>query len=214
MTRHYTLFDKLLIELEHAAKTILTKKTISSRKSPADTIKNTTPLDNNKKQKSSALMRIDHTGEICAQALYRGQAFVAKTESTRAHLWHAADEEHDHLAWCQKRLNELNSHRSFLNPFWYSGSFIIGATAGLVSDQLSYSFVVETENQVMKHLDEHLEHLPTEDKKSHAILNQMKTDEEQHAKNAQKRGGKRLPFPIRAIMKLQSKVMTTTAYYF
>ena len=214
MTRHYSLFDKLLIEVEHALQTVIAKNTASQRQSPGDLINNKTQLTDKDKQKASSLMRVDHTGEICAQALYRGQALVAKNETTRAHLYHAADEENDHLAWCQKRLDELDSRRSYLNPLWYSGSFLIGATAGLISDRLSYSFVVETENQVMKHLDAHIKHLPQQDEKSKAILKQMKTDEQMHANDAQDKGGSRLPLPIRIVMKLQSKIMTFSAYYF
>lgn len=213
MSRNYSLLDKLLIEFEHAAKTLLIKAPKSQRQNPADPLENTT-LSKTESQISASLMRVDHTGEICAQALYRGQAFVAKSENTRAHLWQAADEEHDHLAWCQKRLNQLNSHTSFLNPFWYSGSFFIGVTAGFISDKLSYSFVVETEKQVMKHLDDHLNRLPENDHQSYAILEQMHKDEAEHAQNAENFGGRRLPLPIRLIMKIQSKVMTTTAYYF
>ncbi|MCF6764569.1 2-polyprenyl-3-methyl-6-methoxy-1,4-benzoquinone monooxygenase [Thiotrichales bacterium 19S3-7] len=211
--RQYSLFDKFIIELEHAARTIIAKNIKSQRSSPANQ-HTEEKLSSNERDKASSLMRVDHTGEVCAQALYRGQAFVAKNSKTRIHLWHAADEENDHLAWCQQRLNELDSRRSYLNPFWYSGSFIIGATAGLISDKLSYSFVVETEKQVMKHLDDHLNQLPKQDEKSKAILRQMRIDEEIHAENAQNQGGKRLPFPIRIIMKLQSTVMTSTAYYF
>ncbi|MCF6775251.1 2-polyprenyl-3-methyl-6-methoxy-1,4-benzoquinone monooxygenase [Thiotrichales bacterium 19X7-9] len=214
MTRHYSLFDKLLIEIEHAAKTIISKSTTSQRQNPSDSIDNKTQLTDKEKQQASSLMRVDHTGEVCAQALYRGQALVTKNQTTRQHLWHAADEENDHLAWCQQRLDELDSRRSYLNPLWYSGSFLIGATAGLISDKLSYSFVVETENQVMKHLDEHINRLPEGDKKSKAILKQMRIDEEIHADHAQTKGGSRLPLPIRLVMKLQSKVMTSSAYYF
>lgn len=212
MSRHYSLFDKFLIEAEHALKTIVKKSTQSVRENPANSIKET-PLTDDQKQKSAALMRVDHTGEVCAQALYRGQAFVAKNNDTREHLWHSADEENDHLSWCQSRLNELDNRPSYLNPFWYGGSFLIGATAGLISDKLSYSFVVETENQVMKHLDEHLTELPKLDEKSKAILSQMKEDEAFHAQSAEEKGGSRLPLPIQLLMKLQSKAMTKTAYY-
>lgn len=159
-------------------------------------------------------MRVDYTGEICAQGLYRGQASVAKSAQTKEHLYHAANEEYDHLAWCAERLEELGAKPSLLNPFWYWASFGIGATAGSISDSLSYGFVVETEKQVMKHLDSHLKNLPVNDNRSREILKQMYLDESDHAIEAEKAGGKKLPKPVKAIMKLQSKVMTTLAYRF
>ena len=213
MARQLSLFDRIITEVDHALKTILTPASHPTRQSPAKDIAQQETLNDTESKQSTGYMRVDHTGEICAQALYRGQALVAKSEDTRVHLLQAADEEHDHLAWCQERLTELESRQSLLNPLWYLGSFTIGATAGLISDKVSYGFVMETEHQVMKHLDSHLKLLPANDTKSQAILQQMYIDEAEHAVSAEKQGGTKLPFPIRIIMKAQSKVMTTTAYH-
>lgn len=213
MARQLSLLDRIITEVDHAVKTILTSASHPTRQSPAKDIVQQEALNETEAKQSTGYMRVDHTGEICAQALYRGQALVAKSEDTRTHLLQAADEEHDHLAWCQERLTELESRQSLLNPFWYLGSFAIGATAGLISDKVSYGFVMETEHQVMKHLDSHLKSLPANDTKSRAILQQMYIDEAEHAVSAEKQGGAKLPFPIKIIMKAQSKVMTTTAYH-
>ncbi|GAA0209556.1 2-polyprenyl-3-methyl-6-methoxy-1,4-benzoquinone monooxygenase [Kangiella japonica] len=159
------------------------------------------------------LMRINHTGEVCAQALYQGQALTAKLPEIRQEMEEAAQEEIDHLAWCSQRLSELNSHESYLNPFWYASSFTIGAVAGLVGDKWSLGFVAETENQVCKHLEDHLEKLPEQDHKSKAILSQMHTEELKHATTAIENGAAELPKPIKAGMKVMSKVMTSTVYY-
>jgi ubiquinone biosynthesis monooxygenase Coq7 len=158
------------------------------------------------------LMRINHTGEVCAQALYDGQAALARSEENRAHLQHAADEETDHLAWCAERLKELDSRPSLLNPLWYAGSYVIGAVAALAGDPISLGFVVETENQVEAHLQEHLDTLPAQDERSRAVLAQMQADEVRHAHDAKVRGGVDLPFPIPSLMQLSSKVMKTVAY--
>ena len=206
-----SFLDRLISEVDHALKTVLVPAKQSTRPSPADPIDEGAYTDAECKH-ISGLMRVDHTGEICAQALYRGQALVAKEEGTREHLLHAADEEYDHLYWCQKRLDELGAKTSLLNPAWYLGSFAIGATAGLISDKLSYGFVAETEEQVMKHLDKHLKTLPSQDLKSQAILKQMYSDEADHATQAKNSGAQALPLPVKLIMKAQSKVMTTTAY--
>lgn len=169
-------------------------------------------LDEAERQHVAGLMRVDHVGEICAQALYQGQAFTASDEATRQHMLEAALEEADHLDWCQQRLEELDSHTSILNPVWYAGSFVIGAAAGIAGNGWNLGFVVETERQVEAHLDEHLDALPDHDHRSKAILQQMKDDEIRHADNALEAGGKELPETIKQGMKLVSKVMTTTAY--
>jgi len=205
--------DKILTEIDHTVKTIFNSSITSSRSNPSASIPENRALNGKEIKHASGLMRVDHTGEICAQALYRGQAFTAKSEETRANLLDSADEENDHLSWTQERLDELDSHKSYLNPFWYTASFTIGATAGLISDKISYGFVMEVEHQVMTHLDNHIKELPVNDTKSRVILQQMHKDESQHAINAEKNGGIKLPFPIKILMKLQSKIMTKTAYY-
>ncbi|ASG68311.1 2-nonaprenyl-3-methyl-6-methoxy-1,4-benzoquinol hydroxylase [Francisella halioticida] len=210
--RKLSFLDKVIEELDSYSK--FTKASLSSnRKSPSNGIVDN-KLSNDDKKHAAGLMRVDYTGEICAQGLYRGQASVAKSAETKKHLYHAADEEYDHLAWCGERLQELDARPSLLNPFWYWASFGIGATAGSISDSLSYGFVIETEKQVMRHLDSHLKSLPINDNRSREILKQMYIDESEHAVEAEKAGGKKLPKPVKVIMKLQSKVMTTLAYRF
>jgi ubiquinone biosynthesis monooxygenase Coq7 len=208
--RKLSFLDRVVEELDSYVK--FTKTSLRpTRKSPSQGIIDG-EFDSGERKHIAGLMRVDYTGEICAQGLYRGQASVAKSAETKAHLYHAADEEYDHLAWCGERLKELDAKPSLLNPFWYWASFGIGATAGSISDSLSYGFVVETEKQVMKHLDEHLQDLPANDNRSREILKQMRIDEEEHAKEAEKAGGKKLSTPIRTVMKLQSKIMTSLAY--
>jgi ubiquinone biosynthesis monooxygenase Coq7 len=210
--RKLSFLDRVVEELDSYAR--FTKAPLNpNRKSPSKDIIDG-ELNDFEKKHSAGLMRVDYTGEICAQGLYRGQASVAKSQATREHLYHAADEEYDHLAWCGERLQELDAHPSILNPFWYWASFGIGATAGSISDSLSYGFVAETEKQVMKHLDSHLKSLPTNDNRSREILKQMYIDESEHAIEAEKAGGKKLAKPIKLVMKIQSKVMTTLAYRF
>lgn len=160
----------------------------------------------------AGLMRINHTGEVCAQALYQGQALTAKLPGVRDKMQQAANEEVDHLAWCQQRLNELDSSTSVLNPLFYAASFGIGAAAGIAGDKWSLGFVAETEKQVCRHLQSHLEQIPIQDKKSRAILDQMNEDEAKHATDALAAGGAELPPPIKAAMTLMSKVMTKTTY--
>lgn len=160
----------------------------------------------------AGMMRVNHTGEVCAQALYLGQAAVARDEATRQHLLRAADEELDHLKWCQKRLDELESRPSLLNPLWYASSFAIGAGAALFGDRVSLGFVVETERQVETHLDEHLERLPRQDQRSRAILQTMQQEEAEHGEAARERGGMELPQPIKRLMALSASVMKAIAY--
>jgi ubiquinone biosynthesis monooxygenase Coq7 len=162
---------------------------------------------------SAALTRVNHSGEIAAQALYHGQALVARSAATRELLLKAAREETDHLAWCETRLKELESRPSLLNPLWYAGSFTIGALAALLGDRTSLSFVVETERQVEGHLDEHLARLPPDDNRSRAILHAMRSDEISHGATAKAAGGAELPTPVRALMRSSARVMTSTAYW-
>ena len=166
------------------------------------------------RRESGALMRVNHTGEVAAQALYHGQAFVARNENTRSLLLQAAREETDHLAWCETRLSELQSRPSLLNPLWYAGSFAIGALAATFGDRVSLGFVAETERQVEGHLNVHLARLPAADSRSRAILEQMRTDEISHGAAARTAGGAQLPAPARVLMKHTSRVMTHTAYWF
>jgi len=166
------------------------------------------------RRESGALMRVNHTGEVAAQALYHGQAFVARDVNTRNMLLHAAREETDHLAWCEARLSELQSRCSLLNPLWYAGSFAIGALAATFGDRASLGFVSETERQVEGHLNVHLTRLPPADSRSRAILEQMRTDEISHGAAARAAGGAELPAPVRILMKHTSRVMTHTAYWF
>jgi 3-demethoxyubiquinol 3-hydroxylase len=160
----------------------------------------------------AGMMRVNHTGEVCAQALYLGQAAVARDEATRQHLLRAADEELDHLKWCQKRLDELASRPSLLNPLWYAGSFAIGAGAALFGDRVSLGFVVETERQVETHLGEHLERLPHRDQRSRAILQTMQREEAEHGDAARERGGMELPDPVKRMMAFSAGVMKAIAY--
>lgn len=174
--------------------------------------KNEYKLNSEDKNHIKGLMRINHTGEVCAQALYFGQALFAKDETTHQHLLRAAAEEHNHLCWCQERLTDFNTHTSILNPFWYTSSFIMGATAALFGDKISYGFVIEIEKQVENHLQEHIDQIPHEDTKTHAILAQMKADEIRHGENARNAGGVEFPDSIKSVMTAMSKVMKFLVY--
>jgi len=170
-------------------------------------------LGDAERREAAALMRVNHAGEIAAQALYHGQALVARSASTRELLLRAAREESDHLAWCESRLKELHSRPSLLNPLWYGGSFAIGALAALMGDRTSLGFVVETERQVEGHLHQHLNRLPAEDQRSRAILEAMQLDERVHGMAAKEAGGAELPVPIRTLMRYTSRIMTSAAYW-
>ena len=169
-------------------------------------------LSDAERREAGALMRVNHVGEVCAQALYTAQAAVTRDPSLRAHFVAAADEETDHLAWTRQRLNELGARASLLNPLWYAGAFGLGLVAGRLGDALSLGFVAETERQVEAHLDGHLERLPAGDTESRAVVLQMKADEARHAAEARSAGGQELPAPARAAMRLASRVMTTVAH--
>ena len=207
--RHLTPFDRFLVEAQRALETTLGDPP-AVRPYPASAEDPVLPAA--ARRHAAGLMRINHTGEVCAQALYVGQATVARDPATRAQLLHAAQEETDHLAWCAERLDELGSRPSLLNPVWYGGSFAIGALAGLRGDGWNLGFVVETERQVEAHLEEHLRTLPEADLRSRAILQVMKDDEARHAEHAEQAGARRLPFPIPGAMALASRVMKTIAY--
>ena len=208
--RHLTPLDRVLANVEHALETVFGAP-VAARPSPADG-QDEPALDDAERRHAAGLMRINHTGEVCAQALYDGQAALARDPATRAHLEHAAAEETDHLAWCSQRLQELHSRPSLLNPLWYAGSYAIGAAAALLGDRVSLGFVMETERQVEAHLAEHLDTLPADDARSRAVLTQMQIDETRHARQAEERGGIELPFPLPGLMQLSSRVMKRIAY--
>jgi ubiquinone biosynthesis monooxygenase Coq7 len=203
-------FDRLLDHCERALEAIAGMP-MAERPSPASGIAEA-DLDDAERRHAAGLMRVNHTGEVCAQALYFGQAALARDADNRAHLLHAAAEETDHLAWCAQRLQQLDSRPSLLNPLWYAGSYAIGAAAALVGDPVSLGFVVETEHQVEAHLAEHLEKLPAADERSRAVLTRMQADEIRHADAAQERGGIALPFPLPQLMHASSMVMKAVAY--
>ena len=169
-------------------------------------------LDAKQREHAAGLMRVNHVGEVCAQALYQSQKLVARNPEIRQMLDHSGQEEMDHLAWCETRLQELGSHTSYLNPIWYAGSFAIGLAAGLAGDKWSLGFVAETEKQVENHLESHLQKLPVEDERSRAIVEQMRNDEIEHGEAAIVAGGAVLPESIQKVMQVMSKVMTATAY--
>ncbi len=210
--RHLSSADRLCLGIDTALRTIFGAAPTTDRPDPAQTF-DETDLSDSERRHIAGLMRVNHTGEVCAQALYQGQAVTARLEQVRDKMEQAAIEENDHLAWCDTRLRQLDSRTSLLNPFWYGGSFAIGALAGLAGDRWSLGFVAETEDQVVRHLDDHLQQLPEGDQKSRAVLETMRDDEARHATAALEAGGAPLPAPIRGLMGLMSKVMTKTAYH-
>ncbi len=208
--RHLTSLDRMLSGIERALGTVC-GASVEARPSPSAGHAEI-HLEENDRKHAAGLMRVNHTGEVCAQALYDGQAAFARDAATRMHLQKAAAEETDHLAWCAQRLHELDDRPSLLNPLWYVGSFGIGALAALFGDRASLGFVVETERQVEAHLHEHLQRLPENDARSRAILETMKTEEARHASNARARGGAELPPPIPSLMRFASGLMKAVAY--
>lgn len=205
------MLDKLIIEFDKGLKT-LTASAHSVRPHPDENVQEP-ELSAEEKRHVLGLMRVNHCGEVCAQALYNGQALTAKNPQIVDALQQASKDETEHLAWCEKRIHELGGHTSLLNPLWYASSFTLGAIAGAIGDKWNLGFLAETEHQVGAHLEKHLHELPANDEKSRAILEQMKTDEAQHADTAIGLGGAELPAPIKAAMKRMSKVMTSTTYY-
>lgn len=208
--RNLTQFDHFLANAETALKTLAAKPSSNRAVPKPSSDTNTTPLSEEERGLSASLMRINHTGEICAQALYQGQALTAKLAEVREEMEQAAQEEVDHLAWCEKRIQELDSRTSYLNPIFYALSFGVGATAGAISDKISLGFVAATEEQVCKHLQDHQKQLPAADTESRAIIDQMLADEEKHGHAALKAGGTEFPKEIKQIMTFVSKVMTKT----
>jgi ubiquinone biosynthesis monooxygenase Coq7 len=209
--RDFTPIDRILVGLDQALRLSAGESPSPSRPNPAGELPDL-QLQDDSRVHVAGLMRVNHAGEICAQALYAGQAATARDPKVREAMQQAADEEIDHLGWCESRLDELGSRPSLLNPLWYAGSFAIGAVAGLAGDRWSLGFVRETEIQVEAHLQDHLERLPPEDTRSQAILDQMKTDEAQHARMAENAGAVELPAPIRAAMAFTAGIMKTLAY--
>lgn len=203
--------DRLIVQLDQALRTVFGRPVTTGRPDPDHGL-TSADLDEAARRHVAGLMRVDHAGEVCAQALYQGQAVTARREDVRARLEEAAREENDHLAWCERRLDELGSHRSLFNPVWYAGSFAIGALAGLAGDRWSLGFLAETERQVVRHLDRHLAELPPADSKSRAILEQMREDEGRHATTAVDAGAAELPGPVKVLMTGVSRVMTAVAY--
>ena len=205
------LVDKLIIQADQALRTLVPGSVAATSPNPADQAPK--PVLNDSAQRHAAgLMRINHTGEVCAQALYQGQALTAKLIEVRTSMEKAAQDESDHLAWCETRLHELDSRPSLLNPLFYGLSYGIGAMAGLAGDKWSLGFVAETEQQVCKHLQDHLQQLPAEDGKSRLILEQMLADEDRHAVNARAAGAASLPAPVQQAMALMARVMKAATY--
>ena len=204
--------DSLLIAADAALRT-LSGANQATRPFPLPAVPADEGLSDAQRRLSGALMRVNHVGEVCAQALYSAQAMTTRRPDLKRQFDAAAREETDHLAWTQQRLRELNAHPSFLNPLWYVGAFGIGLLAGRAGDAISLGFVVETERQVEQHLDSHLERLPSADRASRAVVAQMKADEARHAAAAQGAGAARLPTPVRWAMRLAGRLMTGTAHY-
>ncbi|MBY0377221.1 MAG: 2-polyprenyl-3-methyl-6-methoxy-1,4-benzoquinone monooxygenase [Gammaproteobacteria bacterium] len=208
LNRKRTLTENLILQVDAALKT-LANSALATRSNPAQSA--LPALTTRERRLSAQCMRVNHAGEIAAQGLYQGQALTARDQVVREKMQQAAVEEVDHLAWCETRLIELDSHTSYLALFWYTGSFMIGAVAGLIGDKWSLGFVAETERQVMTHLNSHLDCLPVIDTRSREIIETMYEDEARHATNAVTAGAASLPGPVTALMRLMAKVMTTTA---
>jgi ubiquinone biosynthesis monooxygenase Coq7 len=210
--RNYSFIDQVCLGVDQAIRALSGHSKTSGILYPAEKVEEVLLSDTEQKH-SAGLMRINHTGEICAQALYHGQAMVSKSISIQEKMIEAAIEEGDHLNWCHKRLDELNSHTSYLNPLWYFGSFGIGVAAGLAGDPYSLGFVAETEKQVIKHLEGHLALLPKKDKRSAIILEKMEADEARHRNEAIALGAKDLPKPIQFVMRVASQIMVKLTYW-
>ena len=203
--------DRLIIEFDTALRSVA-GGAHSQRPIPGSELTSKSVLDAQERKHAAGLMRVNHVGEVCAQALYQSQKLLARNPQIQEMLNDSGQEEMDHLAWCETRLQELGSHTSYLNPFWYGGSFAIGLAAGLAGDKWSLGFVAETEKQVENHLESHLETLPKDDQRSRAIVEQMRIDEIEHGQAAKNAGGAVLPEPIQKMMQGMSKIMTSTAY--
>ncbi len=212
MHHETTLTDRIIVHLDRGMRAVLGGNPAPSRESPAQAIAEAR-LDAHDQRTSIALMRVNHAGEVAAQALYHGQSLAATRPAIHRALERASVEENDHLVWCRKRLEQLSGRTSILDPAWYAGSFAIGALAGLSGDRWSLGFLAETERQVVAHLDDHLQRLPASDKRSRAILERMREDESAHATSAVCHGGTALPGPIKVLMRVTSRIMTRTAFW-
>lgn len=204
--------DRFIIAFDKGLRTLFAEPR-SARPHPGASAQDKAELQDTQKKHAVALMRVNHCGEICAQALYSGQSVTARNEATVKALQQAAREETEHLAWCEKRIDELGGRKSLLNPLWYGGSFTLGAASGLLGDKWNLGFLAETERQVGKHLESHLDLLPEDDIRSRAILEQMHADETRHAETAVAHGAAELPKPVKAAMRFASRIMTRTSYY-
>ncbi len=203
--------DQLINALDTGLRTVFATSVATRKRPDADIAE---PVLNDKsKQHAAALMRVNHVGEVCAQALYSGQALTSRNPHIASALQHAAAEETDHLAWCEARINELGGRKSILNPFWYAGSFALGAIAGALDDKWNLGFLAETEQQVSKHLQDHLQQLDETDLKTRTIVEQMQQEEAAHAAEATQLGASELPAPVKVAMQAMSNIMTKTAYY-
>lgn len=206
-----SVIDQFLVQADQALRTLTGSAPLPTRESPALNVSEG-DLSTQEKRHAAGLMRVNHSGEVCAQALYQGQALTAKLPEVGQQMAEAAAEEIDHLAWCEERITELDGKPSILNPLWYAASFGIGATAGLISDKLSLGFVAATEDQVCTHLQHHLDELPASDSKSRAVIEQMLVDEKRHAESALDAGGYPFPSPVKRLMTLVSSAMTASSY--
>lgn len=208
----YSLIDQICLNIDQTLRAILDNPRTTERPFPAETIKESS-MSTEQIKHSAALMRINHSGEVCAQALYHGQSLASRSTDVKSKMQHAMIEEGDHLSWCRARLCELGSHTSYLNPIWYAGSFSIGLIAGMIGDQWSLGFLAETEHQVVKHLETHLQSLNNQDERSVAILQQMQHDEQTHRDDAIQAGAANLPNFIKQLMSFSSKIMVKTTYW-
>ncbi|MGB5334225.1 MAG: 2-polyprenyl-3-methyl-6-methoxy-1,4-benzoquinone monooxygenase [Woeseiaceae bacterium] len=204
--------DRLLSGADDALRTIAAPAGRGARENPAGLIKEP-PLTTSQKSHAAGLMRVNHAGEVAAQALYRGHASVARDSDIEQQMQQAAAEEYDHLAWCEERIQELGEKPSKLSPLWYAGAYAIGAVSGILGDKWSLGFIAETEKQVVEHLESHLDGLPAEDARSRAIIEQMRDEEAEHGQKALEAGAADLPRPVKRLMRLTAKVMTRTAYW-
>ncbi|ORU91657.1 MAG: 2-octaprenyl-3-methyl-6-methoxy-1,4-benzoquinol hydroxylase [Cycloclasticus sp. symbiont of Bathymodiolus heckerae] len=212
MQRAFSPADILIDHADRVLRTLSGHAKTTGRNNPADSAQDN-ELSDDETRLSARLMRVNHAGEVAAQALYQGQALTAKNKDIQEKLKHAAEEENDHLAWCKKRVNELGQSTSIFDPLWYAGSLTIGATAGLIGDKWNLGFLAETEKQVVNHIEHHLDKLPDNDDKTRAILEQMHIDENEHATLAIDNGGVDLPLPVKHGMALISKIMTKASYW-
>lgn len=210
--REFSPIDRLLVGANNALRTVAAPAGRPARDNPAGSIEES-DLSAAQKSHAAGLMRVNHAGEVAAQALYKGHATVARDKNTEQQMQHAAAEEFDHLAWCEQRIHELGEAPSRLSPIWYAGAYAIGAASGMLGDRWSLGFIAETERQVCAHLDSHLDDLPADDTRSRAIVERMRDEEAEHGENAVQAGAADLPAPVKMLMRLTAKIMTRTAYW-